>query len=292
MGIYSRDYFHDGPVSRRGGWPQWSVCTWIIVLNVAIFLLQNVTLYVQYWLELDPLAVAHGQLWRLVTYSFCHSRQDLLHILFNMLFVWWFGRVLEDMYGSREFLLFYLTAALVAGLSFVGLHLFVHDLRPAIGASGAVMAIVMVYALYYPRQRIYLWALFPIEIRWLVLAYVVFDGWPVLQSLAGGQMTGGVAHAAHLGGLAFGFAYKRYGWRLEDVWSRVRFPRGFRFSLPKRRFRVVHPPDDDYPPDFDEQVDRVLKKIHDFGEASLTDEERELLKKASRRYRSRSGSSA
>ncbi|HID20883.1 MAG TPA: rhomboid family intramembrane serine protease, partial [Planctomycetaceae bacterium] len=208
-------------------------------------------------------------------------------IIFNMLFVWWFGRSLETMFGSREFLLFYLAAALVAGLSFVGLQFLVHDLSPAIGASGAVMAIVMVYAMYYPRQQILIWGIIPVEIRWLVVFYLVFDGWPVLVSLTGGGGSDGIAHAAHLGGLAFGFVYKQYGLRLERSTSRLGWPRARGVFRRRPTLRVFHP-DDDLPDDLDEQVDRILEKIYVHGEASLTDSERALLKKASRKYRYRS----
>ncbi|NOX55252.1 MAG: rhomboid family intramembrane serine protease [Planctomycetes bacterium] len=287
MGIYSRDYLRDSPGPSGFAFRPGSVCKWIIIANIAVFLLQNVSPYVQYWLELDPAAVVRGQVWRLVTYSFCHAREQLLHIIFNMLFVWWFGRALETMFGSREFLLFYLTAALIAGLSFVGLQFMVHDLSPAIGASGAVMAIVMVYAMYYPRQQILIWGIIPVEIRWLVVFYLVFDGWPVLVSLTSGGGGDGIAHAAHLGGLAFGFLYKRQGWRLETWAARIRWPGAGRVFRPRPKLRVFHP-EDDAPDDLDEQVDRILEKIYVHGEASLTEAERALLKKASRKYKHRS----
>ena len=67
---------------------------------------------IQEWFELDPSKVLYqGQVWRLLTHAFCHERQGLFHILFNMLFLYWFGCTLEGMYGEREFLLFYLAAA-------------------------------------------------------------------------------------------------------------------------------------------------------------------------------------
>lgn len=78
---------------------------------------------VQDWLELDTSKVKQGQIWRILTSAFCHDRSGLWHILFNMLGLIWFGITLEHMYGDREFLLFYLTAAILSGLAFVGLDL-------------------------------------------------------------------------------------------------------------------------------------------------------------------------
>ena len=96
--------------------------------------------------------VYQGQVWRLLTHAFCHDRYGVFHILFNMLFLYWFGCTLESMYGSREFLLFYLAAAVFAGLAFVGLDLYTGSRIPGIGASGAVMAVTMLYAMHFPRD--------------------------------------------------------------------------------------------------------------------------------------------
>ncbi|HYV37728.1 MAG TPA: rhomboid family intramembrane serine protease, partial [Gemmataceae bacterium] len=96
---------------------------------------------VQEWFELDTNKVIRsGQVWRLLTCAFCHDRQAIWHILINMLCLFWFGGTMETMYGSREFLLFYLTAAVVSSLAFVGLDLYTGSSIPAVGASGAVMA--------------------------------------------------------------------------------------------------------------------------------------------------------
>jgi len=286
MGIENRDYIR-GPAGRPAfGLKQGSICKWIIIANVAVFVLQNFSPSVTNALDLDPAQVAHGQIWRLVTYAFCHLPNDLLHILFNMLFVWWFGKALESMYGRREFLLFYLTAATIAGICFLGLRLFLGELNPAIGASGAVMAIVMVYAMHFPRQQIYLMGIIPLEIRWLVVFYVIFDGFPVLASLSGQGSSDGVAHAAHLGGLAFGFFYKTRGLRLERLWNRIGQRSFSRISGPRRKLPIYQPRDEIREPhNLEEQVDRILAKIHAQGEASLTDDEREILTKASRKYR-------
>ena len=243
---------------------------------------------VQKWLELDTRKVLRGQVWRLITCAFCHDRTGIFHIVFNMLFLWWFGKTLELMYGSREFLLFYMTAALVASLAYVGLDLLTDSNVPAIGASGAVMGVTMLYACLYPRDTIRVMFLFPLEIRWLVLFYVIYDLHPVLLALAGEGMYTGVAHAAHLGGLAFGFIYWKNNLRLEPYWNALP-----RFRLPTTSgMRIYKEPPDASPArrrgtDAEDQVDQILKKIGEQGIDSLTTEERGILEQASARYRNR-----
>jgi membrane associated rhomboid family serine protease len=248
---------------------------------------------VQEWCQLDTEKVLHGQVWRLFTHAFCHERLGIWHIFFNMLFLYWFGCTIEAMYGSREFLLFYFAAILVAGLAFVGLDLATGFRIPGIGASGAVMAVTMLYALHFPRETIYVFWIVRIEMRWLMLFYVIFDLHPVLLALAGDQFAGdGVAHSAHLGGLAFGFLYGWNEWRLEPLFRWLPAPtRGLR---PRPRLRVVRndpqPLEPISPPDAEmERVDEILRKIADTGQASLSDEERDLLRRASERMKSRRG---
>ncbi len=236
--------------------------------------------------ELDPKDVVSGfQVWRLVTYAFCHSERDVWHIFLNMLAFWFFAPTLERMYGTREFTWFYLMGAVASGLAFLGLGFFMGQLNPVIGASGAVMAVLMLYAAHYPRQILRIWGIIPIEARWIVAFFVVMDLFPILQSLGGRVSNDNVAHSAHLGGLAFGFLYFKFQWRFERLFS------GFKFSsaegASRRRaarsnLRLYEPPEN-----LDSQVDAILEKISQTGEASLTDEEREILKTASHRYKKR-----
>jgi membrane associated rhomboid family serine protease len=245
------------------------------------YLLEDLPLasHVEDWCALSPQQTIRGQLWRLLTYAFCHSRFGVMHILFNMLFLWWFGKVLEQMYGGRELLLFYLSAAVLSGLTFLGISFATSDPTPAIGASGSVMALMMLYALHFPRQRIYLFFLVPIQIRWLVLLYFVYDLHPVLLALSGAQIQGGVAHAAHLGGMIFGFFYYQRQIRLEPIWNR----------LVRRRRRVAKPSGPSpqaYAPSNpqDQEMDRILEKVFDEGLDTLTEAEQDFLASASEEY--------
>ena len=289
MGIHNRDYIRESP-SRGGfsgggdgtGWKR------IIAITVAVFVLQMVfrqSGVIDEWLKLSPSLVIHGQIWRFVTYAFCHDIQNLLHIFFNVLWFWFLARALEQIYGTREFVLFYLAAAVFSGLLYVGLGLILDDQSAVIGASGAVMAVTMLYALHFPRQIINIWGIIPIEVRWLVLLTIVFETYSELQRLGGVDLKGHVAHSAHLGGLAFGYIYYRWQWRLEALWQRLRLDRLRRQVSSRPKVRVYQPSVEEEAGGFDAQVDAILEKISESGEASLTDQERDILKRASRRYK-------
>jgi membrane associated rhomboid family serine protease len=234
--------------------------------------------------ELAPDKVFPGfQLWRLVTYAFCHSELSVWHIVFNMLALWFFGPTLERMYGTREFLWFYLIGAAASGSAFMALGLFLGQLNPVIGASGAVMAVLMLYAIHFPRQILRIWGIFPIEVRWIVGLFIIVDLFPVLQSLGGRVNYDNVAHSAHLGGLAFGYLYFRFQWRFERLFAGLRLSDGSaRRAISRGNLRLYEPPDN-----LDAQVDAILEKISQTGEGSLTDQEREILKAASHRYKKR-----
>ena len=254
---------------------------------------------VQDWLELDTAKVlGQGQVWRLITTAFCHNRFGIWHIVFNMLFLYWFGQFVEATYGSREFLCFYLVAAVVASFAYIGLELATGDRYPAIGASGAVMGVVCVFAMWNPNHTIRVYFLFPITIKFLLLFYVIYDLHPVLLSLAGTGGSTGVAHAAHLGGLLFGFLYYRYDWRLAPFWDRLMGlfgQRRIQGRIRRSGLKVHQVAAEDPGPvkpektkadlRFDDQLDDVLKKITEQGQDSLTEREKKILVLGSQRYR-------
>jgi hypothetical protein len=116
---------------------------------------------------------------------------------------------------------------------------------------------------------------------------VIFDLHPVLLALAGTPLPTGIAHAAHLGGLAFGYIYWRQGLRLEKYWERLPRIRWDRLVGPRRKIRLFVPPKEPVSSEDEEKLDAVLQKILKQGEASLSDEDREVLRSASERYRKR-----
>lgn len=286
MGIYNRDYIRGSRPQRSLGQPGdlWAI-KFLLIANIAVFLLQNLTVRSPYslgmWLSLNALDLFPSfQIWRLVTYGFCHG--NLEHIAFNMFVLWMFGRVIEPIYGSREFLAFFLGGVIVSGMCHVAFQTAQGSEVGVVGASGGVMAVVFLTAMNYPRMTVLLMFVLPIELRWLAVLYAVVDVTGVFQ---GGST---VAHAAHLGGAAFGVLYKHYDWRVMRWWERLTSSRPrSRLFRPRPKVRIYEPSRKEPRKDFDKQVDAILEKIHRHGERSLTDQEREILKTASRRYKDR-----
>src|SRR6202011_117913 len=132
------------------------------------------------YLQLDTDAVLYGQVWRLLTYSFLHA--GFMHILFNMLFLWWFGSDVEDLYGPKEFLATYLTSAVLGGLAFVlAWKIMPQQGQYCIGASGAVMAVLVLCAIHYPSRIIYLFFFLPVPIWVFVIFEVAQDAFTFLS---------------------------------------------------------------------------------------------------------------
>lgn len=228
--------------------------------------------------------------WSPLTYMFVHG--DFWHFFFNMLVLFFFGPPLEERWGSRDFVKFYLVAGLGAAL------LCLLDPQSAvIGASGAVYGLMLAYAMAWPDNPVYIWGIFPVKVKWLVAALAAFSVFGAM-----GSFGSGVAHWAHLGGFATAFLYLKSPWA-PSAWGptygrRAPKKKGWRLTLPwKRKPKAVAPsPKPQNAPGAtirgrDEQqllddVDRILEKISARGLASLTDEERRRLDEVSRRYRS------
>jgi rhomboid family protein len=247
--------------------------------------------------------VLQGQMWRLVTYSFLHSTGGIpWHIIFNMLFLWWFGHEMEELYGTREFATFYLVSAFVGGLAYFLWSWARGNMIPCVGASGAVMAVMVLYAFHYPRRIIYLFGILPIPIWLFVGGFLV---WNAFQFVT--DMPTDTAVTVHLAGAAFGFGYYKGNWRLAPLWQAL-----VRFRLPKRRPRVrVYEEEDEAPPTrrsqsesapasittapappkadehLEAEVDAVLEKVARSGRDSLTEHEKALLVRASEVYKRR-----
>ena len=292
MGIYDRDYYRrDGSgflvFTNRG-----AVCKWLIAINVGVFLLQVVTARGESGLLLDALAldtsqVLDGQVWRLLTYAFLHDPTSMWHILFNMLFLWWFGSDMEDLLGAREFLAFYLTSAVLGGLGFFLAGLIGSQHAICIGASGAVTAVLVLCACYYPSRMILVFFL-PVPI-WLFVGFQVAQDTYTFLS----KTQTSVAVSVHLAGALFGFLYFKRKWRLMNLWPDLK---NWRKQQRRPRLRVYHeepaPAAPLSPPrDSDElleaKLDAILQKVAEKGQESLSDGEKKVLMQASEIYKRR-----
>jgi len=315
MGIYDREYYRGetrGSLWLSGTAP---VCRALVAINVAVFLLEPLRVFtgqqlVDWFGATSEGIFQHGYFWQLLTATFLHA--NLLHLLGNMLFLWVVGREIEAMYGSRDFLALYLSAAIISTLGWAICDALAHRAnpmllqRPMVGASGAVLAVVVLYALYYPRREVLFMFVLPVEMWVLVAAFI---GYQVFLLLRGGDWE--TAVESHLVGAAYGYLVKRFDLR----WSRLPWHR------PRRpRFRVINPDPREMPASrsgpvvsgptwssepaaagvskpattavvpeeqLDAKLDEVLAKIAREGRSGLTDDENRVLQEASRRARNR-----
>jgi membrane associated rhomboid family serine protease len=183
---------------------------WIIIANIVVFVVSTFVgrTAFEYFGLIPEQVIEHGWLWQLATYMFLHA--GVWHILFNMLGVWMFGVSLEQRWGTRFFLKYYAVSGFggAATLLLVSLLPF-SATAPAyqtvtVGASGALFGLLLAYALYWPERPIMLLLVF-VPARIFVMIY---GGIALLNTF---QPNRGIADAAHLGGLIFGYLYLRGG---------------------------------------------------------------------------------
>jgi rhomboid family protein len=312
MGIYDREYYRrDGPGFLDSVLGRGQVTKWLVLINVGIFFLQFITRVplhdewgkpvrggwgpgpITSWLILDVNAVLHGEVWRLLTYAFLHDVGNIWHIVFNMLFLWWFGNDVEDLYGPKEFLAFYLVSAFLGGVAYqVAGILSPAGIGPCLGASGAVTAVMVLFACHFPTRMILLFFFFPVPI-WL------FVGFQVAQDVfvfANKGMSSGVAVIVHIAGAAFGFVYYKTRLRLMNFWPDWK---SWRKARHRPRLRIYHeehaepvavastPSAQDMDEQLEAKLDAVLEKVARSGQDSLSEPERQILLRASEIYKRR-----
>jgi membrane associated rhomboid family serine protease len=180
----------------------------LILINVGVYLLQQVANpLIEGLFALWPLGSPAFRPWQLITYAFLHG--NLAHIFFNMFALFMFGRALEAYWGGRRFVLFYLVCVVTAALTQLAAQRGAGVNEQVIGASGGIFGVLLAFAWYFPRQRIIL--LFP-PIPMPAWLFVTLYG--LLELFFGVTGTeAGVAHFAHLGGMAGGALCILY-WRL------------------------------------------------------------------------------
>jgi len=301
MGIYDRDYFQK---DRRAASPLALVTSTaigsLILVNVLCFIAQLIGQGndplggpVTAFLAASPHDVFRGHVYKLLTANFAHATNNIWHIFWNMLFLYFFGKELEQIYGKRKFLALYLAAGVLSILAeVVAQEIAGHSFVRVLGASGAVMAVVVLFTLFYPNHQILFFFFIPAPVWVLCVVYVGGDLYAVLQGTSGN-----IASFAHLAGAAFALLYRlheRHGYRLRRI-----FPR-WRGRAPRPRLvrTAPEPPAPRAPARAREgegldavsqRIDDLLAKIHAGGRGmeGLTDEEREFLRENSRYFRSK-----
>lgn len=262
-----------------------------IGINVLIFLILNLvaipeflfakTTSVSAWLELQLSMPAYlpalvYKPWTIITYMFSHK--GFFHIFFNMLWLFWMGRIFEEYLNNRQFNFTYLAG----GLGGAFLFILFYNIFPAfsdslpfatlIGASASVMAIVVATATLLPDYTIQLLLFGSVRLKYLAIVYVILD----IITMAGGNAGGSIAH---LGGAALGYIYILQ-LRKGNDWSKLFMPRPKLKPIPNRspksKSNTVRLPDQD-------AIDLILDKISKSGYESLTKEEKQQLFNASKK---------
>ena len=280
MGLYDRDYAREPWEARAADTARWTWTKGLILVHCVVFAAQLLFGdFLTRWLALHPADLLHrGFLWQIATYTFLHG--NLWHLVWNMLFLWWFGQDLESALGSSRFLRFYAGGVVVGALGYVAWALIRQDpWGYAVGASAGVMGVVVLCAFREPRRIIHLLLFLvlpvPIQLRFLAMVYVAGD---VIGIFQGAQ---GVAHAAHLGGAAWAALY----WvASQRIWGGVRWPWPVRLRR-RGRLKLVEPPQEGPSPEMRAEVDRLLTKISRSGIDSLSPSEKDYLARASREFR-------
>ncbi|MEK7476885.1 MAG: rhomboid family intramembrane serine protease [Candidatus Coatesbacteria bacterium] len=245
----------------------------LLVTNAVVYALQLLAdrlVPFTAWFGLDPVLVAKGAVWQLVTYAFLHG--GIWHLLFNILALFMFGTSVEMALGAQAFAGLYATSAIGAGLCSLAVAWGQHTIL--IGASGGIFGVLMAYALLFPYRPVTLLVMFVLPVtlqaRWLVAIFA----WIELMLLMGSGTGRGLGQVAHLTGLLFGWVYLRgpgwvAGWR--EASRRRRLAKQYRFV---HEGRAAHDA-------LQAEVDGLLDKISKHGMAGLTEAERRRLYEAS-----------
>lgn len=278
----------------------------LIIINVVVFLVLGVLFVFSKLLGLDStFSLIHDQFsippklfdfvlrpWTIITYAFMHDLYSIFHILFNMLALYWFGRLFVEYLGSDKLIALYLLGVLAAGIC----YLLVFNTIPffknqsgfpgMVGASGAIYAIMVAAATLMPNYTFFLLFFGPVKIKYIAAFYIVLSFLGSVGTNAGGNI-------AHLGGTLMGFIYIKQlqigvnwgGWitAVLDWFKGLTSPRpkvkvSYRKNGPSNAKKNTN-----LPGISQQEIDDILDKISDGGYESLTKEEREKLFKASKK---------
>lgn len=276
------------------------VIKYLMIINGIVYLLQiflgqfyftdntgrlnNLENYLLKYFALIPLGEGFRP-WQLITFQFMHG--SFSHILFNMLYLWMFGTELENLWGSRKFLVYYLTCGIGAGLTQLFLSpLFEGSIGPTVGASGGIYGLLMAFALFFPRRPIYLYFFIPIPAMYLIGFMILLE----LFSIGDLSLT---AHLAHIGGASIGLVYilveRYYNWSIDGLIDKIIYQKNLKYySTQNSKYQDVeyYDVEDEKKSEIkidQEEIDRILEKISKNGYQSLTEEEKRILFEASKK---------
>ncbi|MBW3553641.1 MAG: rhomboid family intramembrane serine protease [Gemmatimonadetes bacterium] len=244
----------------------------LLIANIVVYLLAQPGTILYNLLMFIPAAVLQRP-WTPITYMFLHG--GFMHILFNMIGLYFFGPRLESRVGSRDFILLYL----VSGLTGAVLSFFLEPGAAIVGASGAVFGVLLGFAHFWPHERIYIWGVLPVPARMMVIGFTMLS---IYSGISGAG--GAVAHFAHLGGFAGAWIYLRIRDRRASSFRRKATPEAARSPIARISGKAAR--DEKRWDEIDiaklheinrDEVERIRAKIGDRGSGSLTPEERAFM---------------
>jgi membrane associated rhomboid family serine protease len=279
-------------VNIRIGGPLTPVVKKLLIINSVIFLAQLIIGHYYPNLVESLFGLHHIgfiqelKLWQVVTYMFLHG--GWFHILFNLLSLWMFAGEIEQLWGSKLFLRYYLVTGIGAGFFIIVMNYFIflhYQMNPVtIGASGAIYGILLAYGLTWPDRKVLLYFIIPVKIKYLVLIFGCIEFFGMLSSAAG---TGGnISHIGHLGGLITGFIY---------IYTRMRGRPAFKstgnesidniFTRALKKVRLKKKKKEiEKRIQSKKIIDELLEKIARQGMSSLSTQERNRLEWARKHY--------
>ena len=280
----------------------------LLLINLAAFIIDQF-LPLSNVLGLYYVGTPNFHFYQIVTYMFMHG--GFSHIFFNMFALWMFGRIMEQVWGPKRFLIYYLVCGIGAGLvqelgQLLGL---INPLANTIGASGAVFGILLAFGMTFPNERLFIIPIpFPIKAKYFVAFYAIIE---IFEALS---MADGVAHLAHIGGMLFGLIMiliwrnqaKRAHMTGDNFWQTTTYEdvtsnydkgtkkQGGWFGSRKQETTAqnMNVADGGRAADYEynarrrqenEEIDRILAKIRQHGYAGLTAEEKQRLFEASKK---------
>ena len=285
----------------------------LLIINILMFLatftLERFHIDLTNILGLHFFKASDFRIYQFITYMFMHA--NFGHLFFNMFALWMFGNTLENIWGSKRFLLFYMVCGIGAGLcqelvqyieyatslsnyatvntgsQIIPMSAYLNMMN-TVGASGAIYGLLLAFGMMFPNSRIYLYFLLPIKAKWFVIGYAVLE---LIMGIGGAD---NVAHFAHLGGMLFGLLLILY-WRkhpagpdkdfrkLKDIFQSWKNRKKY---TPYEEVKDEVPrSDEDYnyrKAQKEREVDAILDKVAKNGYGSLTDEEKDFLFKNSK----------
>ncbi|TGN20019.1 rhomboid family intramembrane serine protease [Leptospira idonii] len=249
----------------------------LLVANGIVFVLQFLenlilkTSWIGGILALNPALVLKGFVWQVVTYSFLHVQ--FWNLLMNMLMLWMFGGQLEEHWGSKPFLKFYIFSNLAGALAAVIAAFFGMSPGIVVGASSAVYALLFAYALTWPNREMLFMLIFPLKAKYVAILFML------ILLFSGG---GAIVYTSLIGGVVSAFFLVRFysGWKKissgSSSWSLSRY-------LQKRRF-LRYQQEMENRENAKDRVDKLLEKISKEGMDSLSRSEKKFLNDASQKY--------